>query len=184
MSNSAVQYYSANRARWKIMSQQSQNESRQQHHQQLEKIQRQQTRRYIFLPFIILLLIFVAIIAVIVSLRTPTQVAVVSDMLFTIFILCPLVICMFPVAIIMFVLIALMNRLHDGTKSPLRRLEQWTYTMEQRVDGWARIVDSRVIHYAVKFAPIRRILTIFDTPSSSHGNQDEGENNDSSTTEQ
>ena len=168
------------------MSQQSQSqiEARQQHYQQLEKTQLKQTRRYIILPFVVLILIFVVLIGVIVSLRTPTQVAVVSDMLFTAFILLPMVICMFPIVVIMFVLIALMNRLHSGTISPLRRLEQWTYTMEQRVEGLARIVDSRVINYAVKFAPIRRILTIFDTPSSSHGNQDEGETNDQSKPDQ
>ena len=162
---------------------QSQTESRQQHYQQLDKTQRQQTRRYIILPFFLVILIFGALVGLILSLRTPTQVAVVSDMLLTLFVLCPLVICMFPIAVIMLVLIALMNRLHDGTRSPLRRLEQWTYTMEQQVEGWARIVDSRVINYAVKFAPIRRILTIFDTPSSSQSNQDEGETNDNSRTE-
>lgn len=159
---------------------QSQTEARQQHYQQLEKTQRQQTRRYILLPFFVLILIFIALIGVAVSLRTPTQVAVVSDMLLTAFVLLPMVICLFPIVVMMFVLIALVNRLHSGTVSPLRRLEQWTYTMEQRVEGWARIVDSRVINYAVKFAPIRHILTIFDTPSSSHGNQDEGETNDQS----
>ena len=163
---------------------QSQTESRQQHYQQLEKIQRRQTRRYIILPFILLFLIFIVIIGGIFALPTSSQVAVISDMLFTFFVLCPLVICMFPLTVIMLVLIALMNRLHDGTKSPLRRLEQWTYTMEQRVESLARIVDSRVINYAVKFAPIRRILTIFDTPSSSQDNKDEGENNDYSRTEE
>jgi len=162
---------------------QSQTDNRQQHYQQLEKTQRQQTRRYIILPFFGVLLIFIVIAGLVFSLRTPTQVAVISDMLFTLFVLCPLVICMFPVVVIMLVLIALMNRLHDGTKSPLRRLEQWTFKMEQQVEGWARIVDSRVINYAVKFAPIRRILTIFDTPSSNQGKQDEGENNDDSRTE-
>lgn len=160
---------------------QSQNESRQQHYQQLGKIQRQQTRRYILLPFLFLLVILILIVGVVFSLRTPTQVAVVSDMMYTLFVLCPLVICMFPIVVLMFVLIALMNRLHDGTKSPLRRLEQWTYTVEQRIDGWARIVDSRVLNYAVKFAPIRHILTIFDAPSSSI--EDEGDNDDQSRTD-
>ena len=162
---------------------QSQNEFRQQHYQHLDKIQRQQTRRYILLPLLLLLAILLVTVAVLFALQTPTQVAIVSDMMFTVFVLFPLVICMFPLVVLMFALIALMGRLHDGTKSPLRRLEQWTYTIEQRVEGWARIIDSRVLNYAVQFAPLRRILTIFDAPSSNNGNQDEANDHDQSRTD-
>jgi membrane protein implicated in regulation of membrane protease activity len=169
----------------RLMSQQSQTqtETREQHYQHLEKVQRQQTRRYILLPFGFLLLILVVIVGIVFSLRTPTQVAIVSDFLLTVFVLCPLVICMFPFAVLMLMLVALMNRLHDGTKSPLRRVEQWTYKVEKQMEGWVSIVDSRVLNWAVKFAPFRRILTIFDAPSSYNSNQDGGENNDQSRTD-
>lgn len=118
---------------------------------------------------------------VMLSLRTPTQVAVVADFMWMIFILCPLVICTLPLVLLMFVLVGLMNRLHIGAKSPLRRLEQWTYTMEKKVENWATVIDSRVLNWAVKFAPLRRILTIFDTPSSEE--QSEGKVNESRTTD-
>lgn len=89
---------------------------------------------------------------------------------------------MFPLVVLMFVLVALMNRLHVGAKSPLRRLEQWTYTAEKKIESWVSVVDSRVLDWAVRFAPMRRILTIFDTPSSEE--QDEGGTNESRGTDQ
>ena len=160
---------------------QSQQESREQHYQQLDKLQRQKTRRSVFLPFFLLILLMFVFVGIMLSLRTPAQVAIVSDFLFTLFILCPLIICMFPVVMLMFLLVALMNRLHIGAKSPLRRLEQWTYAAEKRVEGWASMVDSRVLNWAVRFAPVRRILTIFDAPSPDK--QGEGEENDPARTE-
>ena len=157
------------------MSQQSQpqNDSREQHYQQLDAIQRRQTRRNIILPFLVLLAILAIIIGVVVSLRTPKQVAVLSDLMLTLFVLCPLVICMFPIVVLMLLLVAMMSRLHTKTKSPLRRLEQWTYTMEKKIESWASVIDGRVLNWAVRFAPIRRILTIFDEPSNE--SRDEGE---------
>ena len=128
------------------------------------------------------MMMMVVIIVIMLSLRTPTQVAVVSDFMWTIFILFPLVICMFPLVVLMFVLVALMNRLHVGAKSPLRRLEQWTYTAEKKVESWVSVVDSRILDVAVKFAPIRRILTIFDPPTAE--GQDEGGTHESRGTDQ
>lgn len=140
--------------------------SREQHYQQLDKQQRKLTRRYVILPFFLLILILIGIIGVMVSLRTPTQVAIVSDFLLTLFVLCPLVICLFPIVMLMFLLIVLVNGLHKGTKSPLRRIEQWTYTMEKRLESWAHLADSQVLKWAVRLAPIHNFLSIFDEPLS------------------
>ncbi|GEM_PF-952717 len=148
------------------MSEKSEDNSREQHYQQLDKQQRQLTRHYVLFPFIILLLLMVVILATMLSLRTPIQVAIVSDFLLTLFVLCPLVICLFPLVVLMLFLIGLMNRLHSGTKSPLRRIEQWTYKMEKRVESWTGLADSQVLNWAVRFAPIQSILTIFDQPKS------------------
>lgn len=166
------------------MSQQSQaqNESREQHYQQLDKLQRRQTRRYVFFPFFVLILLVLVIVGIMFSLRTPAQVTIVGDTMWMIFVLCPLVICTFPIVVLMYILVVLMNRLHRGTKSPLRKLEAWTYTMEKQVERWLDVVDNRVLDWAVRFAPIRRILTIFDTPSSQ--GQDGDKTDESTRTDQ
>lgn len=160
---------------------QSQTESRVQYYEQLDKVQGQRIRRYIWLPFILLLLIMVLIIGILISMRTPTQVALVSDFMLTLFVLCPLVICLFPIVLLMGILIVMMNRLYHGTKSPLRRLEQWTHKMEKRVDTWTSMADSRVLNWAVRFAPIHHILSIFDEPSPNK--EDEGDPNVTKSTD-
>jgi len=160
------------------MSQQSETQepSRQDHYQQLDKYQRRQTRRYVLFPFLLLIVVLILIVVIMMSLRTPTQVAVVSDFLVTLFVLCPLVICLFPLVMLMFFLIALMSKLHSGTKSPLRRIESWTHKAEQRVEKWTQLADNRILNWAVRLAPIHKILTIFDepTPPSQEGGQPDG----------
>lgn len=139
--------------------------SRDEHYQQLDAIHRQQTRRYIILPFFLVVLLLIVVLLIVLSLRTPTQVALISDMMLTIFVLCPLMLCLFPLVMVLVVMVVGMSKLHQGSKSPLRRLEQMSFSVEQNIDKWAGIIDRRVINLVVKFAPIHRILTIFDSPS-------------------
>ena len=133
-----------------------------QKYEQNERAYRKQVRRYITLPLFVLLLIVVMTIVVMLLLQTREQVAVVSDFLLTVFVLLPSIICLFPLVLLMFWLVDKVNGLHAGTKPPLRRLEQWTADLQGRVDSWAQLADSRVLRWAVQFAPIRHVLMMFD----------------------
>jgi flagellar basal body-associated protein FliL len=135
-----------------------------QKYEQNDRAYRKQVRRYVTLPIVLLLLIMLATVVVMLLLQTRAQVAVVSDFLLTVFVLVPSIICLFPVVLLMFWLVDKVNSLHTGTKPPLRRIEQWTADLQDRVDSWARLADSRVLRWAVQFAPIRHVLTMFDDP--------------------
>lgn len=117
------------------------------------------------LPFMFVLAIVVAIVGAILSLRSPVQVALLSDSMLTMLVLIPLVMCMFPLVILSLVLVALLNRWQPKSRSPLRRLEAWTAMMEQNVEGWLENVDERVLNWAVRLAPLRELLTTFDPPA-------------------
>ena len=119
----------------------------------------------VLLPFMVVLLIVVAIIGTVLSLRSPVQVALLSDSMLTVLVLCPLVLCMFPLVILSLVMVALLNRWHPKSRSPLRRLEAWTAMLEQNVEGWLENVDERVLNWALRLAPFRALLTIFDPPA-------------------
>lgn len=119
----------------------------------------------VLLPFMFVLVIVIAITGTILSLRSPVQVAVLSDSMLTLLVLCPLVVCMFPFVILSLVLVALLNRWRPKSRSPLRRLEAWTAMMEQNVEGWLENVDERVLNWAVRLAPLRELLTAFDPPA-------------------
>lgn len=140
-------------------------------HAERERLQRGRIRRSVFLPFGLMLLLLALILGVAFSLRTAAQVAVVSDMMLTALALCPLVICLFPIAVLTLMLVAFMGRLQGLSRSPLRRLESWTAAMERRADKWLGRIDERTLQWAVNLVPIRQLLGIFDRPLES---QDEG----------
>ncbi len=142
-----------------------QDESPAQRHLEPGRAERRGLRVKVLLPFTLVLAAVVAIIGAILSLRSPAQVALLSDSMLTVLVLCPLALCMFPLVILSLVLLSLMSRWHPRSRSPLRRLEAWTASMEQNVEGWLAKVDERVLDWAVRLAPFRELLTTFDAPA-------------------
>ena len=156
------------------MSQQSEsNDVSRRRHERRDRLQRNRIRRGVFLPFGLTLTLLAVIVGAALSLPTAAQVAVLSDAMFTLLVLCPLVICMFPLVILMLTLAVVAGRLQRISKSPLRRLESWTAAVENRADKWLGRIDERALRWAVSFAPFRRLLGMFDAPP--YQNQDEGE---------
>lgn len=117
------------------------------------------------LPFMIVVALLAAVIGVALSLRSPAQVALLSDSMLTLLVLCPLVICMFPLVILSLSLVALLNRWQPKSRSPLRRLESWTAMIEGNIEAWLGGVDGRVLEWAVRLAPLRELLKTFDLPA-------------------
>jgi membrane protein implicated in regulation of membrane protease activity len=140
-------------------------EARELRHLALQRAERRRVTFSVLLPFTIVLVIAVAIIGTVLLLRSPAQVSLLSDTMLTVLVLCPLVVCMFPLVVLSLVLVSMVNRWRPRSRSPLRRLEAWTALMEQNVDEWLGNVDERVLHWAVRFAPLRQLLTAFDQPA-------------------
>ncbi len=134
-------------------------------HLELERVQRRCLWLSVMLPFLVVLIICIAVFGVALSLRTPVQVALVSDSVLTVLVLLPMAICLFPIVILSLALVALASRWHARSRSPLRRLEMWTAAMEQNVEAWLGHVDGRVLNWAVRLAPVRQMLRMFDPPA-------------------
>lgn len=143
-----------------------------QRHLELGRAARRGVWVSVLLPFTLILVLVVAFVAAVLSFRSPAQVAVLSDSMLTALVLCPLVICMFPLVILSLGLVSLLNRWHPKSRSPLGRLEGWTAALEQNAEGWLGNVDERVLNWAVKLAPLRELLTAFDPPAAE--SSDEG----------
>lgn len=135
------------------------------YHADLDKLRRGAFRKSVILPFALVLLLVLAVIGIAIALPDPTQVAVLSNAAFSLLVLCPAALCLFPVAIATLVLLALMRRWQNGTLSPLRRLERWAAALESNADKWLGSIDRRILNWAVAFAPIRQLLRSFDTLS-------------------
>ena len=134
-------------------------------HLELERVQRRRLWLGVMLPFLVVLIICIAVLGVALSLRTPVQVALISDSALTVLVLFPMAICLFPIVILSLALVALASRWHGRSRSPLRRLEMWTAAMEQNVEAWLGQVDGRVLNWAVRLAPVRQMLRMFDPPA-------------------
>ena len=118
----------------------------------------------ILLPFAFVLLLMLAGAAAALLLPSPTQVALAADAMLTLLALCPLTLVVFALLIVSLALVLQMRRWGKAARSPLRRLEAATARAHQRVDGWLCAVDSRVLEWAVRLAPLRSLLTMFDAP--------------------
>ena len=132
-------------------------EARELRHGALRRAERRRIWLSVLLPFMIVLVIALAIVGTVLFLRSPVQVSLMSDSMLTVLVLFPLVICMFPLVILSLVLVILLNRWHPKSRSPLRRLEAWTALMEQNVDDWLVNVDERVLNWAVRLAPLATV---------------------------
>lgn len=148
-------------------------ESRESDYLELERAQRRRIWLSVVLPFTLALVLVVVFIGVALSLRSPAQVSILSDSLFTLLVLCPSVVVMFPVVILGIALAALMSRWSDRTRSPLRRMELWTAMMEENVEDWLGQVDGQVLNWAVRLAPVRQLLGAFDSMADAETDEDE-----------
>lgn len=108
------------------------------------------------------------LIALIIALLLPQfkQVSAVSNFLTTLLLLCPLAICLLPLALILTVAALYMNRVHDGTAGLLGRLVTISEKVSTRFDSAADVVAHKAIDVSVKLAPVeKQLFGAFDKPA-------------------
>ncbi len=132
------------------------------YHADLLKLRRSRYRKSVILPFACVLVLVLAYIGSALALPTPAQVAALSNGAFTLLVLCPAAVCLFPFTVAGIVLVALARRWQSGQPSPLRRLERLTAAIESKVERLLGGIDQRVLDWAVAFAPIRQLLKSFE----------------------
>jgi hypothetical protein len=125
---------------------------------------RLETRSQILLPMLGggLLLVGLLVAALLLPLRS--QVSLVADLLLTIFVLCPMVLCLFPVYIVLMVLAFGMNKLHDAGARQLERAEKLSHSVATKTITAADSLSRKSIIINSAFAPLNRIWSIFDPP--------------------
>ncbi len=108
------------------------------------------------------------LIALVIAMLLPhfKQVAAVSDFLMTLLLLCPMAICLLPLALILTVAALYMNRVHDGTAGALGRLVMLSEKVSTRFDSAADTVAHKAIDVSVKLAPVeKQLFGAFDRPA-------------------
>lgn len=133
-------------------------------HSESERLQRSRLWLSVRVPFLFVLLMMLAGLAAVLMLPAPGQVALVTDAMLTLLVLCPSIALVFALLICAWALVLQMRRWGARARSPLRRLEALTASAHERVDGWLSGVDGHVLDWAVRLAPVRSLLTMFDAP--------------------
>ena len=117
---------------------------------------RRQTRWAIYLPFaggLVLLLILMIVAAN----QGGARIGVISDFFLTLFILCPLVLCMFPIYLLMVLMVVGMGRAHDKTAQGLTRIEDVTVKLRDRTYSLTDRAARASINVNSRFAFIDKL---------------------------
>src|SRR5262245_31641654 len=87
---------------------------------------------YLWLGIGLAILLFCAIVA---SLLSRGQLALVTNFVSTVLLLCPALVCLTPIYLILAVIVAEMYGLHDKVARPLTRLQTMSFQVRASVEG-------------------------------------------------
>ena len=135
-----------------------------QRHSESERLYRRRLWLGVWIPFLLVVALIAAGAAIVLLLPTPMQVALVADAMLIALALCPSVVLVFALLLVAIGLAMQLQRWSISARSPLRRLEGMTAAAQQRADRWLGSIDAHVLDWAVRLAPLRSLLTMFDAP--------------------
>ena len=137
-------------------------------------IHRRETNRQIYLPFLFgmtLLLIAFLIVALPSAPEWLDRAQAIGDFLYTLLCIIPVLMCLLPVYVMVLLCVYGMTKLHDGVESPLRKLENLTASLAERIETATEYVTNQTTTFSNAVEPIDTALRIFDTPSPSNGEE-------------
>ncbi|MBZ0280334.1 MAG: hypothetical protein K8L97_06310 [Anaerolineae bacterium] len=138
-----------------------------------DRERQRETLRYLLLPMLGALLVVLVGAAAVLFLPQRLQVSIIADWMMSVLVLCPVVICLFPICIGLIAAIAGMNRLHDAAAKPLRRAEDWSRTLAERTVKTTDALNERTVAVSTRFAFVDRLFSAFDPPSNGDAKKEE-----------
>lgn len=137
---------------------------------QAERQHRRETRRQIWLPLGIGVGVLALVAGVMMSPLFPPAnragISLVADWTLSVLVLCPIVLCLFPLAAGLLIAAFGMNIVHDAAARPLRRGVRLSETLSVRAQQSADRVSRATIGLSARLAYGERLLSVFDRPSS------------------
>lgn len=130
---------------------------------------RDDTRRYILLPMLGGGLLIIAGLVAVALLPQRLQVSQVSDLLLTLFVLCPLVLCLLPIYLGLVAAVFGLNKVHGMASAPLTMLERLTSGLAESTLRAANSLAQRGISLSTRLAYLERLLGVFNRPPKGTG---------------
>lgn len=128
-------------------------------------IHRRETNWQIYLPFIIGLFVLFGIFAGLAIPSNPIwrdRAQAIGDLLYILLCTIPILFCMLPVYIIILLGIYGMNKVHDGTERPLRKLENLSESLATRIETARDFVNEKTIAFSSAVEPFEKVMSIFE----------------------
>jgi hypothetical protein len=123
---------------------------------------RRDTLRQLILPMALLVMVITAALVAVALLPRGVQIAVISDLMLVVLILCPMAVCLLPVTLLMVVAIVGLNRAHHMAARPLRKVEGYSIQMEERTRVAADRINRKAIDVSTRLGFLHRWLGTFE----------------------
>lgn len=120
---------------------------------------RRETVRQIALPFALGVGLIVICAVVVMFFRQRLQVAAVADLMFTVLILCPAVLCLLAISILMVAAVALTTRAHGLLAKPLARLSSITQSVSEQAATTTNKVNRTTLDLSARLGFLYRWST-------------------------
>ncbi len=131
--------------------------------QQPDASQARQTRRretwlQIMLPFLLGMVILLTMVSVAAALLLPEQISVVTDLMWSLLVLCPTIICLLPIQFGLIAAAVWMHRTTNQAVDPLESLEQSTQSLRQRSDDIAARANAQIVRASAAIEPFMAMM--------------------------
>jgi len=135
--------------------------------QEAKRLHRRDNRWQIMLPLALAVLLVFILFGLVAFPAEPVwrlRASAISDFLVSLLILCPLIVCLFPVYLLVVVLAWWANRLHQGAQPPLERLQNSLDQAGAQLQQAAHTLSAKTIDWSARLAPLLSLLSVFNRP--------------------
>jgi hypothetical protein len=130
---------------------------------------RRETFLWIVLPMVGSLVLVVAGVAAAMLLRQPAQVSILADWMGMFVLLCPLVLCLLPLAVVFITAAVWMNQVHRKTKRLMVKAELMSLSLAERTHKVTETVSKQSIGFNARIAFLDPLWRMFDRKEDSNG---------------
>ncbi|HLV36679.1 MAG TPA: hypothetical protein VKY59_16265 [Spirillospora sp.] len=124
---------------------------------------RRDTLLQLVLPMALLVMVITAALVAVTLLPRGAQIAIISDLMLVVLILCPMAVCLLPFTLLMVVAIVGLNRVHHRAARPLlRKVEGHSIQMKERTSVAADRINRAAIDISARLGFLHRWLGTFE----------------------
>jgi|GEM_PF-1784053 len=136
-------------------------------------LHQRETNRQIYLPFLAGIALLAGIFLMLAIPSDPVwrdRARAIGDFLYTLLCIIPILLCLFPLYVMVLLGIFGMRKLHSSTERSLRKLENLTESLAKRIETATAYVNEHTITLSSKLEPLEIFFKIFTSPDTDNLN--------------